>query len=100
MEKRPEQQTGPAGRGLRVGIGLGIAVAVAVAALTYAVAAIPLYLLAQVSPDGLDRPGFKTAFIVALAVGGVLGLAAGIATGVWAHRGGRLPPDRTSFLDR
>src|SRR5688500_9358934 len=85
-------------RGALVVIGVGTAVCVA--ALVYAIAAIPLYLLAQISPDGLDRPGFRTAFLVSLGIGGVLGLVVGAATGVWAARGGRLPTDRTSFSDR
>ncbi len=87
-------------RSLAVGAGIAVGTAVSVAALVYAIAAIPLYLLAQISPDGLDRPGFRTAFLVSLGIGGVLGLVVGIAAGVWAARGGHLPTDRTSFSDR
>jgi hypothetical protein len=86
-------------RGVGVGIGAGLAAAIAVAALTYAVAAIPLFLLAQVAPDGRDRPEFRTALVVALVVGATLGAAVGTAVGIWAGRGGRLPTDRSSFLE-
>lgn len=78
---------------------MGLGAAVSVAALVYAIAAIPLFLLAQVSPDGRDRPEFRTALVVAVAIGAVLGLAGGIAAGIWAGRGGRLPTDRSPFLE-
>ena len=94
----PPRSSAP--RSVALGVGIGVGTAVGVAALVYAIAAIPLYLLAQISPDGLDRPGFRTAFLVSLGIGGVLGLVVGAATGVWAARGGRLPTDRTSFSDR
>ena len=84
---------------MRVGIGVGLGTAVSVAALTYAIAAIPLFLLAQVAPDGRDRPEFRTALVVALVVGGILGLLIGVVAGVWSARGGRLPTDRTPYLD-
>lgn len=78
---------------------MGVSAAVSIAALVFAIAAIPLFLLAQVSPDGRDRPEFRTALVVAVAIGAVLGLVAGVAAGIWAARGGRLPTDRTPFLD-
>jgi hypothetical protein len=73
-----------------VGVGVGIAAA----GLTYAVVAIPLYVLARSDPDGLDRPMIRTAFFnVALPAGVVAGVVAGILVAVWYAKGGRLPED-------
>jgi hypothetical protein len=64
------------------------------AGLTYSVLAIPLYVLAQSDPNGLDRPMIRTAFFrVAAPAGIVAGIAAGLAVGLWYRRGGRLPDD-------
>jgi hypothetical protein len=65
------------------------------------VVALPLYLLAEIDADGLDRPLLRDAFFgVAVPVGLVAGLVAGIAVGVALRRGGRLPTDRSSFHER
>jgi hypothetical protein len=85
-------------RGLWVGLGVGLGVVVSVAALVFAIAAIPLFLFAQVAPDGRDRPEVRTALIVSIYIGAAIGIVVGVAVGVWAGRGGRLPTDRTPFL--
>lgn len=73
-----------------VGIGVGIAVA----GLAYSIIAIPLYVLAQTDPDGLDRPMIRDAFFrIALPAGIVAGVVVGAVVGVWYARGGRLPDD-------
>lgn len=71
----------------------------ATAGLVYALAAGPIYVLAQIATDGLQRPAFRTALLAALVVSAVLGAATGVAVGVWYRRGGRLPSDRRSFTD-
>lgn len=73
-----------------IGVGSGIAVA----GLTYAVLAVPLYVLARTDPDGLDRPMIRTAFFnIALPAGVVVGLLVGALVGLWYAKGGRLPDD-------
>ena len=80
---------------------VALGVGVAVAALTYSVVALPLYLLAEIDADGLDRPVVRDAFFgVAVPAGLIAGLVAGIAAAVVLVRGGRLPTDRTSFYER
>jgi hypothetical protein len=75
-----------------VGVGVGIAVA----GITYSILAIPLYVIAQADPDGLDRPMIRTAFFnVALPAGLLVGTVAGVVVGLWYGRGGRLPEDRS-----
>jgi len=81
------------GAGLIAAVALGVGIAVA--GLTYSVLAIPLYVFAQTDPDGLDRPLIRTAFFnIALPVGAVSGVVAGVVVGLWYARGGRLPDDR------
>jgi hypothetical protein len=71
-----------------------IGVAIAVAGLVYSVLAVPLYVFAQVDPDGLDRPMIRTAFFkIALPLGVLAGAVAGVLVGLWYGRGGRLPED-------
>ncbi len=90
-----------AARGIGLVVGVGLGVAVAVAGLVYAVIAIPLYVLAQTDPDGLDTPMIRGAFFkIALPVGVLVGIGAGAAVGTWFWRGGRLPTDRTDMFDR
>lgn len=87
-------------RGLASSIALGVGVALAIAPLLYGLIAGPIYMLAQITTDGLNRPAFRTAFRVSLLFSALFGVVAGAATGRWAARGGRLPTDRTSFSDR
>lgn len=71
-----------------VAVGVGIAVA----GLAYSVIAIPLYVLAQSDPDGLDKPMIRGAFFnVAVPAGVLAGVAAAIVVGLWYAKGGRLP---------
>ena len=71
---------------------VAVGVALAVAGLTYSVLGIPLYVLAQTDPDGLDRPMIRTAFFnIALPAGVLAGVVAGVLVGRWYGRGGRLP---------
>lgn len=96
----PEQPARPA-RAVGVVIAVAVLVGLAVAGLVYSVIAIPLYVLAQSDPDGLDRPFIRDGFFrIALPAGLLVGLGAGIAVGAWYKRGGRLPTDRTHFHDR
>ncbi|MGH9187137.1 MAG: hypothetical protein ACRD0U_15175 [Acidimicrobiales bacterium] len=63
--------------------------------------AIPLDLLAQTDPDGLDRPLIRSGMLtVALPAGLIVGIGAGVIVGLWYARGGRLPTDRTHLHDR
>jgi hypothetical protein len=80
-------------------VAVGLATAVATAGLAYALAAGPIYVLAQIATDGLQRPAFRTALVVALVISAAIGVASGVAVGVWYRRGGRLPTDRRSFTD-
>ena len=82
------------GMGLVAAVGLGVGIAVA--GLVYSILAIPLYVIAQTDPDGLDRPLIRTAFFnIALPAGVIGGIVAGVLVGVWYRRGGRLPEDDT-----
>lgn len=84
----------PLRRGAGLVAAIAVGVGIAVAGLTYSVLAIPIYVLAQTDPDGLDRPLIRTAFFnVALPAGVVAGIAAGVLVGLWYARGGRLPDD-------
>jgi hypothetical protein len=100
---RPEapEEAPPARRPLRVAVAIGAAIGLAVASLTYSVIVLPLYLLAELDADGLDRPLVRDAFFgIAVPVGLLVGLVAGVVVGVALARGGRLPTDRTSFHER
>jgi hypothetical protein len=91
----------PRARTLGVVLGVSALVGLAVAGLVYSVIALPLYVLAQADPDGLDRPFIRRGFlVVALPAGVLVGLGAGLAVGTWYRRGGRLPTDRTDYHDR
>lgn len=75
----------PLGRSIALGVGIGIGAA----AICFFLIAIPLYTLASFEPNGLDRPIVRTGlFNVALPVGLVVGLAAGVASAMWLRRGG------------
>jgi hypothetical protein len=89
-------------RGALTGIAVGLATGLAMIGVAFSIIAIPLYLLAMTDPDhGVDRHLVRTGlFNVALPFGLVTGVVAGVAVGVWRGRGGRLPTDRTSLLDR
>ena len=90
------EQDAPRRRGFALAGAVGLGVTIAVAGLTYSILAIPLYVFARTSPDGLDRPLIRTAFFnVAVPAGVVVGLAAGILVGLWYARGGRLPEQRS-----
>lgn len=84
-------------RSIAVGVAVGFGIAVAGIAIAFSIIAIPLFIVASTEPSsGLDRSLVRTGlFKVALPVGVVSGLAAGIAVGIWYARGGRLPRDRT-----
>ena len=85
-------------RSILLGLAIGIPVAVATMGVIYAIIAIPMYMLAQADPHGLDRPVFRHALTgIALPLGAVIGLIIGSVVGVWYRRGGRLPTDRTPF---
>ena len=97
----PDAEPGSPGRTLGIVVGVACLVGVAVAGLVYSVIALPLYLLAQTDPNGLDRPFIRRGFLaIALPAGLLVGTGAGIAIGAWYRRGGRLPTDRTGFHDR
>jgi|GEM_PF-2938750 hypothetical protein len=85
------------GRSIAVGVAVGFGIAVAGIAIAFSIIAIPIFIVASTEPSsGLDRSLVRTGlFKVALPVGVVSGLAAGIAVGIWYARGGRLPRDRT-----
>jgi|GEM_PF-2544193 len=88
----------PVRRSLLLGVAVGLPVALATVAVTYAIVAIPVYVLAQSDPNGLDRPFFRHALLrIALPAGAVLGAVVGSVVGMWYRRGGRLPTDRTPF---
>jgi hypothetical protein len=88
----------PLRRSLALGFAVAVPVALAVAAVTYAIVAIPMYMLAQADPHGLDRPFFRHALVrIALPIGAAIGLVVGSVVGVWFRRGGHLPTDRTPF---
>lgn len=81
-------------RGAWLAGAVGVGVGIAAAGLTYAVIAIPLYVLARTDPGGLDRPMIRTAFFnIALPAGVVAGLVAGVLVALWWSKGGRLPED-------
>ena len=84
-------------RSVLVGLGIGTGVGVAVMAVAFSIVAIPMFILASTEPgSGLDRSLVRTGlFKVALPLGLVAGVAAGVVVGIWYARGGRLPTDRT-----
>lgn len=76
-------------RSLARTIGVGVAVGLAAGAIAFFLIAIPFYTLASFEPNGLDRPVVRTGlFRIALPVGALIGLAVGVASGWWLHRGG------------
>lgn len=95
----PASAAPAAPRGPLAGLAAGLATAVAATGLLYGLAAGPVYVLAQIATDGLDRPVFRTTLVVALVASVVLGIGIGVAVGVWYGRGGHLPSDRRSFTD-
>ena len=85
-------------RSILLGLAIGAPVAIATMGVVYALIAIPMYMLAQADPHGLDRPFFRHALTgIALPVGAAIGVIIGSVVGVWYRRGGRLPTDRTPF---
>jgi len=85
-------------RSILLGLAIGVPVALATMGVVYAIVAIPMYMLAQADPHGLDRPFFRHALVgIALPAGAVIGVIIGSVVGVWYRRGGRLPTDRTPF---
>lgn len=87
MAPNPAPVAGPRSVGRSVAVGL--AVGIGAAAICFFLIAIPFYTLASFEPNGIDRPIVRTGlFKVALPVGFLVGLAAGVASGVWARRGG------------
>lgn len=100
-EREPTTPPTSTGRSVLVAVAVGVCVTFAVAGLVYSIIAIPLYLLAQSDPNGLDRPFIRNGFFhVALPAGAVVGSAAGAVIGRWYAKGGRLPTDRTQLHDR
>ena len=95
VDARPDRRRTPGGA-----LALGLATALGTGALLYGLCAGPIYILAQIATDGLDRPMFRNALLGALVLSAVLGAAIGAAVGIWFLRGGRLPSDRRSFSDR
>jgi hypothetical protein len=86
------------GRSTAAVVLVGAAVALAVTGLVYSIMAIPIYLLAQTDPSGLNRPLVRDGlFHVALPIGLVVGALAGAVVGVWYGRGGRLPEGRSPY---
>jgi hypothetical protein len=60
----------------------------------FAILAIPWFALARFAEpgQGLDRPAIRNGlFRIALPVGALVGIAAGVVVGRWYRRGGRLP---------
>ncbi len=93
----PTAGPAPVRRSVLLGVAVGTAVALAAMGVAYAIIAIPVYALAQSDSDGLDRPVFRHALVLALLVGAVIGVLVGSVIGVWYRRGGHLPTDRTPF---
>jgi hypothetical protein len=92
----PAPPAASAGRALALAIGVGLAVGVCVMGLAYSIVVIPIYLLAQSDPNGLDRPFVRNALLrFALPLGLLVGTVAGVLVAVWYRRGGRLPTDRS-----
>jgi hypothetical protein len=87
-------------RGTGAAVAVGAGTAVAATGLLYGLCAGPIYVLAQIATDGLDRPVFRSTLLAALVLSVVLGVVLGAAVGVWYLRGGQLPSDRRSFSDR
>lgn len=81
----PEPAPRPLGKSIALAVGIGIGAA----AICFFLIAIPFYTLASFEPNGIDRPIVRTGlFRVALPVGALVGLAVGVASGVWLRRGG------------
>ena len=81
-------------RPLLLSLALGVAVGLAVAAAAVGVVALPLFFLARALEPGkgVGRPLVRTGLLqVALPAGVLVGLGAGVLTGRWYRRGGRLP---------
>jgi hypothetical protein len=88
----------PMGRSLVVVVLVGVAVGLAVTGLVYSIIAVPIYLLAQTDPSGLNRPLVRDGlFRVAIPIGLLVGALAGAVAGVWYGRGGRLPESRSPY---
>lgn len=86
-------------RSVLLGLGIGLGVAVAAMAVTFSIVAVPMFLLSPAEGDsGLDRGMVRTGlFGIALPVGVLAGLGAGIVVGVWYSRGGQLPTGRSQI---
>lgn len=92
-----EPATPSRGRSVLLGVAVGAGIAVAGVAIAFSIVAIPLFIVASTEPgSGLNRDLVRTGlFKVALPFGLLAGVAAGILSGIWYARGGRLPTDRT-----
>lgn len=85
----PPSRTVRSPRSVGSSIAIGVGVGVAAAAIAFFLIAIPLYLLAMLEPEGLDRPLVRTGlFAVAMPVGAVIGAVSGVVAGRMARRGG------------
>jgi uncharacterized membrane protein (DUF485 family) len=85
----PPAETEPTPRPLGRSVALGVGIGLAVAAICFFLIAIPFYTLASFEPNGIDRPIVRTGlFRIALPVGALVGVASGVAAGVWLRRGG------------
>ena len=78
-------------------IGVAVGVGLSSMAIAFSIVAVPVFALANLDGNGLDRPSIRTALAVAVIFGIVAGLTVGVIVGVWYARGGRLPTDRTPF---
>jgi hypothetical protein len=83
-------------RSMAQSIALALLVGVAVVAVGIAIVAMPLYLVARAADPtkGLDDPTVRDGLVgVAIPFGLVIGTVAGVWTGRWYRRGGRLPTE-------
>ena len=78
-------------------VGVAVGVGLSSMAIAFSIVAVPVFALANLDGNGLDRPSIRTALAVAVILGVVAGLTVGAIVGVWYGRGGRLPNDRTPF---
>ena len=83
-------------RPVLLAVGVGVGVGLCAVAIAFSIIAIPLFALARFAEPGhgLNEPLIRNGLLhVAVPVGGVLGLVAGLATARWYRRGGHLPTE-------